>query len=711
MNFDKIPAELQSLPQWVCWSKVSRDGKDTKLPINPRTGGLASTTDQATWTDFRAAVEASPRFSGIGFVFTENDPYCGIDMDGHIDDELIEYIGSYTELSQSGTGAHIICRAKLPAAGRRSGKLEIYDSSRYFCMTGEVIRLQHEISDAQDQIDVFMEYVFGRAEKDAPKPAVRLSATADDVLDRIRASAQAEKFERLWSGDVSGHGSASEADAALLSILRFWTGGDKAAAFTLFAQSGLVRPKWNRADYRERTWEAIDNGDVWQDVAAVVLSEMDAEARTLPKAITETRLSPWRAVTTSDVQEAIRGTMLEAMINVLRSPTNPPLPFEIGFAKALPVFGAFLCGEKVPEEGKLAAHRMSRGIDRARVVIDTAGGQSCNVWSILVAPSSSGKDIGGLADELLKKHNLFLGTAGSEEGIADALAQNGNAAMMISEMANWLDKRHWQSKAAGFLTYAWNKGFFVHAMSKRSKDGPSERAADYCFPSISASIQPEILKLHANKSDMDSGFLGRFVMIQHNDSQWFPFPAKLNKGAALAELESMAATLMAVHGTIRPPHEKYQAELVKMFIDHDAGIRPVMNRLCNEYLLRIALFLIVGDDDRLPAVFPQEAIDRASVVCKWLYAHAERLCGNLTESREINEREAKMDCIVRLVEARGAAGTLWRDISRNRGTRSIYAKDRTEMLAELVDRGRISSRKSDKTSGPKTVVYYPAEAL
>ena len=34
------------------------------------------------------------------------------------------------------------------------------------------------------------------------------------------------------------------------------------------------------------------------------------------------------------------------------------------------VFGAFLCGEKVPEEGKLAAHRMSRGIDRARVVID-----------------------------------------------------------------------------------------------------------------------------------------------------------------------------------------------------------------------------------------------------------------------------------------------------------------------------------------------------
>ncbi|MDI9584389.1 MAG: hypothetical protein QM473_09235, partial [Acidobacteriota bacterium] len=42
-----------------------------------------------------------------------------------------------------------------------------------------------------------------------------------------------------------------EADAALLSILRFWTGGDKDKAIDLFGQSGLVRPKWQRADYRE----------------------------------------------------------------------------------------------------------------------------------------------------------------------------------------------------------------------------------------------------------------------------------------------------------------------------------------------------------------------------------------------------------------------------------------------------------------------------
>ena len=211
---------------------------------------------------------------------------------------------------------------------------------------------------------------------------------------------------------------------------------------------------------------------------------------------------------------------------------------------------------------------------------------------------------------------------------------------------------------------------------------------------------------------MDSGFLGRFLMIQHEDRAWFPFPsASLDKAAAMAELDSMAATLMAVHGRIRPPEERYQAALAKMFIDHDAGIRPVVNRLCNEYLLRIALFLMIdGREDRLPSVFSQEAIERAGIVCQWLYGHAERLCGNLTESRETNEREAKMDRIVRLVETRGAAGTMWSDISQCRSTRSIVSKERQEMLSELVDRGRIVATKSDKTRGPKTVVYLPAEA-
>lgn len=706
MNFDNIPKELQALPQWVCWQLVEREGKKTKLPIDPKTGKLASTSDPSTWTDFQSARKAAANFSGIGFVFTKSDPYCGIDMDGHIDDELISFVGSYTELSQSGTGAHIICRAKLPGPGRRSGKLEIYDSGRFFVVTGEVIRMQHEITEAQDEIDAFLAHVFG---DNAPEPAKTVPAPSSEsdgeILDLIRNSPQAAKFDALWAGDFSAYGSASEADAALLSILRFWTGGDKARSIAMFGQSGLVRDKWKRQDYRNRTWASIDRGDVRKDVASAVLSQMDAEARAIPRAIIERNLSPWRKITTSDVQKAISGTMLEDMIDILRTPTNPPLPFEIGFAKALPIFGAFLCGEKPRPESGFAQHNLSYGIDRARVVIDTAGGQACNAWTILVAPSASGKDIGGLADDLLKRHGLFLGTAGSEEGIADALAENGNGVMMISEMSNWLDKRHWQSKAASFLTYAWSKGHFSHTMSKRGKDNAPPRETSYCYPSIMASIQPHLLRTRANREDMESGFLGRFVMVEFSDMAWFPFATDIYRSASLAKLDAMAKILKAAHGRIKPHKQRYQEELVKIFQDYEAGIRPVFNRLCNEYLLRIALYLLIdGKDDRIPEVFPAEAIERAGVVCQWLYGHAERLCGNLTESHDENLREAKLDAIVAIINAKGGSCVRLSDISMARSMRGTSQKQRNEWVNELIDRGIVTVSIEKKKTGPAAKV-------
>ena len=46
--YDNIPDDLKALKQWVCWALVNRGEKLTKLPINARTGGMASATDPAT---------------------------------------------------------------------------------------------------------------------------------------------------------------------------------------------------------------------------------------------------------------------------------------------------------------------------------------------------------------------------------------------------------------------------------------------------------------------------------------------------------------------------------------------------------------------------------------------------------------------------------------------------------------------------------------
>ena len=141
-----IPVEMRSYAQWVCWKFVERDGaKPTKMPVDPKTGYLASVTNPATWASFDEAVAASVRYNGVGFVFTVSDPYCGIDFDA-TDDATIreaqariyEAFDSYSERSVSGLGLHIIVKGEIPR-GVRKGPTELYSSERYFVMTGDVI--------------------------------------------------------------------------------------------------------------------------------------------------------------------------------------------------------------------------------------------------------------------------------------------------------------------------------------------------------------------------------------------------------------------------------------------------------------------------------------------------------------------------------------------------------------------------------------------
>ena len=95
--YSQIPDELKALDQWVAWTLVDRGGKKVKLPVDPKTGKLAKTNDSSTWGTFEQATKAGERLSGIGFVFTADDVYTGIDLDGHIDSELIHWFDSYSE--------------------------------------------------------------------------------------------------------------------------------------------------------------------------------------------------------------------------------------------------------------------------------------------------------------------------------------------------------------------------------------------------------------------------------------------------------------------------------------------------------------------------------------------------------------------------------------------------------------------------------------
>src|SRR5262249_14831046 len=122
LRVEPIPAELCERRQWVCWRyalKADKQGvkKWTKVPVNPRNGYNAASDNPATWDSFEAAVafhQGHPTSTdGIGYVFCENDPYAGVDLDKSLDPQtgemlpwaqpLAAALATYTEVSPSGS--------------------------------------------------------------------------------------------------------------------------------------------------------------------------------------------------------------------------------------------------------------------------------------------------------------------------------------------------------------------------------------------------------------------------------------------------------------------------------------------------------------------------------------------------------------------------------------------------------------------------------
>ena len=279
-----VPTELLVLDQWVGWKSTLKPGaaKPTKVPKNPHSGGNAESDNPKTWGavwDASSAAKARG-FDGVGFVFTEDDEFAGVDLDHSIEDgailpwamDIIAALDSYTEFSPSGTGVHIIVRGRVPKGLKRSN-IEIYSDGRYFTMTGNrVPDTPEDIRDAQHEL---LQLYDSLTEKKKPKVSAPLPVAnhlLDDgqLLDMARQAENGAKFGRLFDGDTGGQPSASEADLALCCMLAFWTGRDASAIDRLFRASGLMRDKWDERHERDgRTY-----GQMTTDKAIELTSEV-----------------------------------------------------------------------------------------------------------------------------------------------------------------------------------------------------------------------------------------------------------------------------------------------------------------------------------------------------------------------------------------------------------------------------------------------------
>ena len=267
-----VPEELRTRPQWVVWRKEVRNGesKPTKVPYTSA-GRRAKSDTPSTWSTFDAALAAFERggWNGLGYVFSADDPYVGIDFDacianGVIDpeiEEMVRVLGSYTERSQSGNGLHVIVRGEMPGGkGRKSARGEMYNRLRFFVVTGDHVEgTPTAVEDRQAQIPATMATLFPdtSAAPTAPHsegPAASINKDDTELWDLMLRSRSGNAIHSLFAGDLGDHaGDESAADLALCNHLAFWTGRDAGRMDRLFRQTGLMRPKWEREDYRTMT--------------------------------------------------------------------------------------------------------------------------------------------------------------------------------------------------------------------------------------------------------------------------------------------------------------------------------------------------------------------------------------------------------------------------------------------------------------------------
>jgi KaiC/GvpD/RAD55 family RecA-like ATPase len=290
MKPEHIPQQLRDRSQWVVWKTVARDGKSTKVPFIPG-GGMAKTNDPETWSDFEFCRANVDGYSGLGFVFTDDDPFIGIDLDGcrnpdtgEVSEwakEIVTRFGSYAEISPSKSGVKIWCAGEwpftggqktlidLPAVSDKPPGIEVYSRLRYFAVTGQRLRGCHEIQTCQDQVAWLVAKYFTQTSAPTARPAL---PSGDQVIERAR------KYLAKLDASVSGQRGHDRCfHAACVLVLGFGLFQDDALAL-MHEFNQRCEPAWSERELRhkveqaskvpgERNYLRDKEPDAWQSVS------------------------------------------------------------------------------------------------------------------------------------------------------------------------------------------------------------------------------------------------------------------------------------------------------------------------------------------------------------------------------------------------------------------------------------------------------------
>ena len=287
---ENIPIVKREFPgdYWYNWGIPTEERE--KRPYNPKPFIAAKPNDPATCGKLHDAIKnvSTGKAKGIGYLFTGNG-LCGIDLDHAIDPqtgnivpwakEILSELDTYTEISPSGSGFHIIAKAqdfrletgrkkKMPNPPEiaESGMVEIYTDERYFTITANVFAGRDTIKEQSAAVLSVFNRLF--ADKPAAKPQQEQQPQKSQQMEIDEAiERKAPEYERRFYADkvvkqtLSGEYNDRSDNAFvfgqkyaywMLQRAGSWTDSDVENAFQIFKAAPVFSLKYSANDDKLR---------------------------------------------------------------------------------------------------------------------------------------------------------------------------------------------------------------------------------------------------------------------------------------------------------------------------------------------------------------------------------------------------------------------------------------------------------------------------
>ena len=232
-----IAKMFENSKQFVCFNT-------NKEPLNPINLKRVDITNNDNLTSIKEALFSANKHNlGIGIVLGKSikGNICGIDIDNCIDKngniskeakEIIDLFNSYTEISISGKGIHILFYATKKGNNCKNNNLkwckclEMYDRNRYFTLSGNIINAK-SIEHRQEQCDFIYKKYFDDWNKPInssgippikPLPAEKL----EDYEKHFQfALSVDEKLLNYWNGERPTNDESAN-DNGFINKLAYW---------------------------------------------------------------------------------------------------------------------------------------------------------------------------------------------------------------------------------------------------------------------------------------------------------------------------------------------------------------------------------------------------------------------------------------------------------------------------------------------------------